>query len=40
MAHHRYLELEGGHKLLEFIVKQCSLPDDDEVYFNRYVIKT
>ncbi|XP_048576780.1 maestro heat-like repeat-containing protein family member 1 isoform X2 [Nematostella vectensis] len=30
MAHHRYLELEGGHKLVEFIVKQCALQDDEK----------
>lgn len=29
MAHHRYLELEGGHKLVEFIVKQCALSDEE-----------
>ncbi|KAK6184716.1 hypothetical protein SNE40_007128 [Patella caerulea] len=28
MAHHGYLELEGGQLMIEFIVKQCSLPDD------------
>ncbi|XP_056020899.1 maestro heat-like repeat-containing protein family member 1 isoform X2 [Ostrea edulis] len=28
MAHHGYLELEGGHQMIEFIVKQCSLPND------------
>ncbi|KAH9515723.1 Maestro heat-like repeat-containing protein member 1 [Bulinus truncatus] len=28
MAHHGYLELEGGHHMVEFIVKQCSLEDD------------
>ncbi|KAK7115260.1 maestro heat-like repeat-containing protein family member 1 isoform X1 [Littorina saxatilis] len=28
MAHHGYLELEGGHLMVEFIVRQCSLPDD------------
>ncbi|KAJ8303306.1 hypothetical protein KUTeg_019702 [Tegillarca granosa] len=28
MAHHGYLELEGGQQMLEFIVRQCSLPDD------------
>ncbi|RMX49356.1 hypothetical protein pdam_00014787 [Pocillopora damicornis] len=30
MAHHRYLELEGGHKLVEFIVKQCALSDEEK----------
>ncbi|KAK7500196.1 hypothetical protein BaRGS_00008419, partial [Batillaria attramentaria] len=28
MAHHGYLELEGGQLMVEFIVRQCSLPDD------------
>ncbi|XP_076448959.1 maestro heat-like repeat-containing protein family member 1 isoform X1 [Babylonia areolata] len=28
MAHHGYLELEGGQQMVEFIVRQCSLPDD------------
>ncbi|XP_060075327.1 maestro heat-like repeat-containing protein family member 1 isoform X2 [Ylistrum balloti] len=28
MAHHNYLELEGGQQMMEFIVKQCSLPND------------
>ena len=31
MAHHRYLELDGGQRLVEFIVRQCALDDDDEV---------
>ena len=31
MAHHGYLELEGGHLMVEFIVRQCSLPDDTPV---------
>lgn len=26
MAHHQYLELEGGHLMIEFIVRQCALP--------------
>ena len=25
MAHHEYLSLEGGHLLIEFIVRQCAL---------------
>ena len=29
MAHHRYLELEGGHKLVEFIVRQCAVSDEE-----------
>ncbi|XP_041376876.1 maestro heat-like repeat-containing protein family member 1 [Gigantopelta aegis] len=28
MAHHGYLELEGGQLMVEFIVRQCTLPDD------------
>ncbi|XP_059158762.1 maestro heat-like repeat-containing protein family member 1 isoform X2 [Physella acuta] len=28
MAHHGYLELEGGHHMVEFIVRQCSLDED------------
>ncbi|XP_077869460.1 maestro heat-like repeat-containing protein family member 1 [Saccoglossus kowalevskii] len=28
MAHHGYLELEGGELMVEFIVRQCSLPED------------
>lgn len=32
MAYHGYLELEGGQKLVEFIVRQCALQDvEDEV---------
>lgn len=30
MAHHRYLELEGGHKLVEFIVRQCAVSDEEK----------
>lgn len=34
MAYHDYLKLEGGHLMIEFILKQCSLPDDsNDVYF-------
>ena len=29
MAHHRYLELEGGHKLVEFIVRQCAIVEEE-----------
>lgn len=33
MAHHEYLELEGGHLMIEFIVRQCALPVSvDEVH--------
>ena len=27
MAHHEYLSQEGGHFLIEFIVRQCALED-------------
>lgn len=29
MAHHQYLENEGGQMMIEFIISQCCLPDDD-----------
>ena len=28
MAHHDYLELEGGQLMIEFIVRQCALSAD------------
>jgi len=28
MAHHRYLEMEGGQLMIDFIVRQCALPSD------------
>jgi hypothetical protein len=31
MAHHGYLNLEGGQRLVEFIVKQCAVNVDEEV---------
>jgi hypothetical protein len=31
MAHHGYLNLEGGQRLVEFIVKQCAVNTDEEV---------
>ena len=31
MAHHGYLEEEGGTLMIEFIVRQCSLPSDAHV---------
>ena len=31
MADHGYLELEGGHNMVEFIVRQCSLEDEPKV---------
>ncbi|XP_066933993.1 maestro heat-like repeat-containing protein family member 1 [Clytia hemisphaerica] len=30
MAHHDYLGLEGGLKLVEFIIRMCSLSDDEK----------
>jgi len=30
MASHCYLELEGGHMMVEFVVKQCSLDPEDK----------
>ena len=35
MAHHGYIELEGGTQMIEFIVSQCSLPDDPPVSCHR-----
>ncbi|XP_038067311.1 maestro heat-like repeat-containing protein family member 1 isoform X2 [Patiria miniata] len=31
MAHHGYLELEGGNLMIEFVVKQCALQPNDVV---------
>ena len=31
MGHHGYMELEGGTQMIEFIVTQCSLPDEPPV---------
>ncbi|KAM7283090.1 maestro heat-like repeat-containing protein family member 1 isoform X4 [Ixodes scapularis] len=28
LAHHGYLEMEGGHSMIEFLIRQCALPDD------------
>lgn len=28
MAHHGYLEMEGGQLMIDFIVRQCALPSD------------
>ena len=33
MGHHGYMELEGGSQMIEFVVSQCSLPDDPPVSF-------
>lgn len=33
MAHHGYLELEGGELLVRFIVQHCALPDTYQVSF-------
>ena len=37
MAHHHYLELEGGHSLVEFVVKQSAINLEDKVS-NGYII--
>lgn len=29
MAHHDYLGLEGGGKMVEFVVRMCALQDDE-----------
>ena len=39
MAHHGYLGLEGGQRLVEFIVKQCAVNVDDEVLRNTVYAK-
>ena len=31
MAHHDYLSLEGGHLMVEFMVKQCAIHTEDKV---------
>ena len=31
MAHHDYLSLEGGHQMIEFMVKQCAIYTEDKV---------
>lgn len=31
MADHEYLLLEGGHQMVEFIVRQCTLTPDVQV---------
>ena len=28
MAHHGYLEMEGGQLMLDFVARQCTLPPD------------
>jgi len=37
MAHHGYLEMEGGQMMIDFIAKQCCLPPDT-VSSSHYVI--
>ncbi|XP_047135268.1 maestro heat-like repeat-containing protein family member 1 isoform X1 [Hydra vulgaris] len=32
MAHHRYLLLEGGQSLVEFIIRMCSLKEEDKIF--------
>ena len=31
MAHHHYLSLEGGHLMVEFIVRQSAINTEDKV---------
>lgn len=38
MAHHGYLNLEGGQRLVEFIVKQCAVNVDEEVLHYVWII--
>ena len=38
MAHHTYLEMEGGHLYIEFVVRQCALPPDPQVCNVTYVV--
>ena len=28
MAHHGYMEMEGGQQMIDFVAKQCNLPPD------------
>jgi len=28
MAHHGYLEMEGGQLMIDFVARQCTLPPD------------
>ena len=37
MAYHGYLELEGGELMVEFVVKQCALPDEVTVSHVEYL---
>ena len=30
MAHHGYLELEGGELMVEFVVRQCAIPPEPQ----------
>ena len=34
MAHHDYLSLEGGHQMVEFMVKQCAIYTEDRVWLS------
>jgi len=36
MAHHGYLEMEGGQLMIDFVARQCTLPPDT-VSFERDV---
>ena len=38
MAHHQYLELVGGHKLVEFIVRQCAVSEEEVGFVTCYVL--
>ena len=39
MAHHGYLELEGGELLVRFIVQHCALPDTYQVSSVCFILK-
>lgn len=36
MAHHDYLGLEGGEKMVEFIVRMCTLSNDEVIILFAY----
>ena len=40
MAHHHYLSLEGGHLMVEFVVRQCALNIEDKVSQTEFVAAT
>jgi len=39
MAHHDYLGLEGGNKMVEFIIRMCALSDEEVTYNFKLVYK-